>query len=198
MILPQTGSLAIPTPRLQKKLCCQGRPRPASAWGKRGLALEVLSPAGQQRRHLRQPIPFSSVCSPLVDSCSRVHLLPNKGLLLVGDHRWGSRWSYDLGEGLGGPNSWQGRLKPQVLGTFLNKTGFSLPSTLGPVQTPSPEAEQAGPTLKLPRAPGAQQSFHPPWRVARMTKDDNCGRSLPLLSTYCIHTPKGPAVAEPV
>lgn len=58
MILSQAGSLAIPTPNLQQKLCCQGRPRRVGAQRQEGLALEVLSSVGQQRL-LQGPIPFS-------------------------------------------------------------------------------------------------------------------------------------------
>lgn len=94
MILPQIGSLAIPTPSLQQTLSCQGRPRPASAQGQQGLALElVLSCLWQEAHCLLWHIPFlqPSVLS-LLDSCSYIHLLPNKGPQL-GDYRWWCRWA---------------------------------------------------------------------------------------------------------
>lgn len=55
------------------------------------------------------------------------------------------------------------RPKPQVLRTFLNKTGFPLPPLMGPLQlTPRATRQSASWTTQA-------SCYFLPWRVVRMT-----------------------------
>lgn len=66
----------------------------------------------------------------LAGSCSHIHLLPNKGLLLVGDYRCTVGGLVPGGGGLGVlPLGVEGRPNSQVLGNLFNKSGLPLPST---------------------------------------------------------------------
>ena len=101
MILPRTGSLAIPTQSLQDAVL-PGRAQASQCprAGRPGPGAPVLSCLWQERHCLWWPMPFllPSVLSLPVDSRSHTHPLPNKGPLLAGDYRWGCRQAWDPGE----------------------------------------------------------------------------------------------------